>query len=327
MPCRRHGGSSACPSAAFARPGRSCRRRLCSPRTAPPRTRRSSRRCPAISAAAVAISASMRRSVLRREESESCCIIWSRKRARRADARRSIAIIENVSRRQFVGGALTASGLVLAVRIAPASALEPLKPYPTGGLDMPDGYGMAHDPHVYVAIDPDGAVTIVAHRSEMGTGIRTSLPMVIADEMEADWSRVKLVQAPGDEPRYGNQDTDGSRSMRHFIQPMRECGAAMRQMLETAAAAKWGVDVFALPREGASRGAARRGEEGNRARSSASASWRKRPWRCRCRRARRCCSRRRTSSRSCARARPRSSTCATSPWARPCTAPISGCRA
>jgi isoquinoline 1-oxidoreductase beta subunit len=154
----------------------------------------------------------------------------------------SKAIIENVSRRQFIGAALTVSGFVLALRIAPASALEPLKPYPTGGLDMPDGYGMASDPHVYVAINPDGAVTIVAHRAEMGTGIRTSLPMVIADEMEADWSRVSLIQAPGDEPRYGNQDTDGSRSMRHFIQPMRECGAAMRQMLETAAADKWGVD-------------------------------------------------------------------------------------
>ena len=163
--------------------------------------------------------------------------------ARKAPAPQSVATIENVSRRQFVGGVLAASGLVLAVRIAPASALEPLKPYATGGLTMPDGYGMAHDPHVYVAIAPDGAVTIVAHRSEMGTGIRTSLPLVIADEMEADWARVKLVQAPGDEPRYGNQDTDGSRSMRHFIQPMRECGAAMRQMLETAAAAKWGVDV------------------------------------------------------------------------------------
>ncbi len=163
--------------------------------------------------------------------------------ARKAQGPQSGTTIENVSRRQFVGGVLAASGLVLAVRIGPANALEPLKPYPTGGLTMPDGYGMAHDPHVYVAIAPDGAVTIVAHRSEMGTGIRTSLPLVIADEMEADWSRVKLVQAPGDEPRYGNQDTDGSRSMRHFIQPMRECGAAMRQMLETAAAAKWGVDV------------------------------------------------------------------------------------
>ena len=162
--------------------------------------------------------------------------------ARKALNPQSRAIIENVSRRQFVGGVLTASALVLAVRIAPASAREALKQYKTGGLDMPSGYGMAHDPHVFVAIDPDGAVTIVTHRAEMGTGIRTSLPMVIADEMEADWSRVRLVQAPGDEPRYGNQDTDGSRSIRHFIQPMRECGAAMRQMLESAAATKWGVE-------------------------------------------------------------------------------------
>ena len=61
--------------------------------------------------------------------------------------------------------------------------------------------------------------------------------------LDADWSRVRLVQAPGDEPRFGNQDTDGSRSLRHFIQPMRQCGAAMRTMLETAAAAAWGVDV------------------------------------------------------------------------------------
>ena len=164
------------------------------------------------------------------------------RKARETRVTPSNAIIENVSRRQFIGAALTVSGFVLALRIAPASALEPLKPYPTGGLGMPDGYGMASDPHVFVAIDPDGTVTIVAHRAEMGTGIRTSLPMVVADEMEADWSRVSLIQAPGDEPRYGNQDTDGSRSMRHFIQPMRECGAAMRQMLETAAAKKWGVD-------------------------------------------------------------------------------------
>lgn len=164
------------------------------------------------------------------------------RKARETRVTPSNAIIENVSRRQLIGAALTVSGFILALRIAPASALEPLKPYPTGGLGMPDGYGMASDPHVFVAINPDGAVTIVAHRAEMGTGIRTSLPMVIADEMEADWSRVSLIQAPGDEPRYGNQDTDGSRSMRHFIQPMRECGAAMRQMLETAAAKKWGVD-------------------------------------------------------------------------------------
>ena len=86
-------------------------------------------------------------------------------------------------------------------------------------------------------------VTIITNRSEMGTGVRTSLPMVVADEMEADWSRVRVQQAPGDEKKYGNQDTDGSRSTRHFIQPMRQCGAAMRMMLEQAAAKRWGVDL------------------------------------------------------------------------------------
>src|SRR5690349_22243044 len=65
-------------------------------------------------------------------------------------------------------------------------------------------------PHVFVSIDPSGLVTIIAHRAEMGTGSRTSLPMAVADELEADWSRVKVVQSPGDEKKYGNQNTDGS---------------------------------------------------------------------------------------------------------------------
>src|SRR5258707_4707141 len=83
----------------------------------------------------------------------------------------------------------------------------------------------------------------MAHRSEMGQGIRTGLPMVIADELEADWSRVHVTQAVGDEATYGGQNADGSRSMRHFLLPMRQMGAAVRQMLEAAAAASWGVDV------------------------------------------------------------------------------------
>lgn len=152
----------------------------------------------------------------------------------------TVANIENVSRRGVLGGIAGGAGFVLAFRVGAADAREPLKPYPTGGDDMP--HKTVSDPNVFISIDADGAVTIVTHRAEMGTGIRTSLPMVVADEMEADWSRVTLVQAPGDEPKYGNQDTDGSRSMRHFIQPMRQCGAAMRTMLEAAAAAKWGVD-------------------------------------------------------------------------------------
>ena len=146
-------------------------------------------------------------------------------------------LITNVSRRGFLKG----SGLVLAIQLLPPGVAQAFEAYPTGAEGMPNK--TVTDPLVFVRIASDGTVTITAHRAEMGTGSRTSLPMVLADEMGADWARVRLVQAPGDEPRYGNQDTDGSRSMRHYIQPMRQCGAAMRQMLEAAAAKQWGVPV------------------------------------------------------------------------------------
>jgi len=145
-------------------------------------------------------------------------------------------VLQNVSRRNVLRGLLSGGGLIVAAQFVP-TAIAAYDPYPTGATGMPGG--MVWDPHVYVSIAKDGTVTIVSHRSEMGTGSRTSLPMIVADEMEADWSKVKIVQAPGDEAKYGNQDTDGSRSVRHFIQPMRACGAAMRQMLERAAAVTW----------------------------------------------------------------------------------------
>lgn len=126
--------------------------------------------------------------------------------------------------------AVTSSGMVYA---------QEAKKY--GADSMPGG--TVDDPLVFVKLATDGTVTIVAHRVEMGTGVRTSLPMVIADEMEADWARVKVVQADGDEARYGNQNVDGSRSVRHFLAPMRRVGAAARQMLEAAAAARWSVPV------------------------------------------------------------------------------------
>ena len=142
------------------------------------------------------------------------------------------------SRRRFVQAG--AAGLVLAAgidgRVWAADAPAP-KAY--GGDAMPGG--VVDDPLVFVSIAADGTVSIVAHRVEMGTGVRTSLPMVVADEMEADWARVKVVQAGADEARYGNQNVDGSRSVRHFLAPMRRVGAAARHMLEGAAAARWGV--------------------------------------------------------------------------------------
>jgi isoquinoline 1-oxidoreductase beta subunit len=148
------------------------------------------------------------------------------------------AIIENVSRRGFLKGVIATGGLVIAAELVPTRFA--LAAYATGADKMP--HGVRSDPHLFISIAPDGTVTIVAIRSEMGTGSRTSLPMIVADELDADWSRVRVAQAPGDEEKYGNQDTDGSRSLRHHIQPMRQCGAAARQMLETAAAKRWGVD-------------------------------------------------------------------------------------
>jgi isoquinoline 1-oxidoreductase beta subunit len=143
-------------------------------------------------------------------------------------------VFSKVSRRGFLAGATT--GFAIAAFAGPATAFPR---YPTGGEQMANG--LVTDPLVFVEIDPDGTVTIVAHRSEMGTGSRTSLPMVLADEMGADWSRVKLRQAEGDELKYGNQDTDGSRSMRHHIQTMRQMGASVRHMLARTAAKQWGV--------------------------------------------------------------------------------------
>jgi isoquinoline 1-oxidoreductase beta subunit len=146
--------------------------------------------------------------------------------------------IEKISRRSVLKGLGIAGGLVLA---APVMSRQAFAAYQTGAGKMP--HGTVIDPRVFVAIAPDGTVTIVAHRSEMGTGVRTSLPLIVAEEMEADWSRVKVAQAHGDEVKYGNQDTDGSRSTRHYLMPMRQIGASARTMLENAAAKRWGVPV------------------------------------------------------------------------------------
>lgn len=148
--------------------------------------------------------------------------------------------IANVSRRGLLKGVAATGGLVLAAQFPTVRGA--LASYPTGGDAMPNG--VVNNPKVFVSIAGDGTVSIVAARAEMGNGAaRTALPMMVADELDADWARVRVVQSPGDERTYGNQDTDGSRSVRHWIQPMRHCGAAARLMLEQAAAATWKVDV------------------------------------------------------------------------------------
>src|ERR1700682_1748324 len=134
----------------------------------------------------------------------------------------------DVSRRGFLGQVFSAGALVIgAPLLSTRASAEDSKSW---------------QPSVYLGIEADGAVKIVAHRSEMGTGARTCLPMIVADELEADWSRVTIVQALGD-VKYGSQDTCGSCSVRDFYDAMRSAGATARTLLEQAAAAKWSVPV------------------------------------------------------------------------------------
>lgn len=141
--------------------------------------------------------------------------------------------VSQVSRRGFLGTMFSAGAFVLGVRCG-GSTEEAFNP-----KDIP-AESTSFSPNVWIGIEPDGAVYIVAHRSEMGQGSKTSLPMVVADELGADWDKVVIQQAIGDS-KYGDQNTDGSRSIRWFYSVMREAGATARTMLEQAAASRWGV--------------------------------------------------------------------------------------
>ncbi len=138
--------------------------------------------------------------------------------------------IQNVSRRRFMQAAFTTGTFVLGVQFVP-------RPLWANDFSSPTP---VFQPDIFLKIASDGSVTIVAHRSEMGCGSRTALPLVVADELDADWSKVKIEQAIGD-AKYGDQDTDGSHSVRSFFDQMRQVGATARAMLVSAAAAKWGA--------------------------------------------------------------------------------------
>lgn len=143
--------------------------------------------------------------------------------------------INNVSRRKFLKGlGISTSALVLSVNLPGLSLL----PKAFAAKDSSEKFV----PNVYVEISSDNVVSIIVHRSEMGQGIRTSIPMIVADELEADWQQIKVIQGLGDK-KYGSQNTDGSRSIRDFYKPLREAGASARMMLEQAAAQLWQVPV------------------------------------------------------------------------------------
>ncbi|MFZ3272637.1 MAG: molybdopterin cofactor-binding domain-containing protein, partial [Lutibacter sp.] len=139
--------------------------------------------------------------------------------------------IKNISRRTFVKSVgLASGGLILACNTSVFSDKES-----TESKEL-----ASFNPNLFVQLNADGSLILIASRSEMGNGVRTSLTSVIADEMDADWTKVTVQQAVGDE-KYGDQNTDGSRSVRYLFEPMRKMGAMARAMLITAAAQKWQV--------------------------------------------------------------------------------------
>ncbi|MBH0051032.1 xanthine dehydrogenase family protein molybdopterin-binding subunit [Pseudoalteromonas sp. SWYJZ19] len=108
-----------------------------------------------------------------------------------------------------------------------------------GVLEQPSE--LAKRANLFIALRPDGMVEITCHRSEMGQQIRTAIAQIVADEMEAAWDKVIVIQGKGD-PKYGDQNTDGSRSIRYNMQRLREMGASVRYMMQHAAAKYWKVD-------------------------------------------------------------------------------------
>jgi len=130
-----------------------------------------------------------------------------------------------LSRREFVAAGLAGgAGLVIGFYL------------PHGGGSK----GKDFSPNAYLRITPDNKITVVVARSEMGQGVRTALPMILAEELEADWQQIEIEQA-GASTLFGDQTTGGSASIRTTWDPMRKAGAQAREMLISAAAMKWGV--------------------------------------------------------------------------------------
>ncbi len=134
-----------------------------------------------------------------------------------------------ISRRDFLkASGLSAGGLMISISL-PASLLA-------------SAGDSAHELNAFVHIAENGDTTIYCGRCEIGQGISTALPAAVADELEADWSRVKVLQGDADK-KYGPQDTGGSQSINKMFAPMRKAGAAGKEMLITVAASSWGLPV------------------------------------------------------------------------------------
>ncbi len=144
-----------------------------------------------------------------------------------------MSALYNASRRDFLkASALAGGGLVLGFTLPGASRLAQA--------------AESFRPNAYLRIASDGRVTVICGLSEMGQGVHTAIPMLVAEELDADWSKISVHQAPADpafnNPIFGMQATGGSTSVRGHWEPMRKAGAAARAMLVAAAAARWKAD-------------------------------------------------------------------------------------
>jgi isoquinoline 1-oxidoreductase subunit beta len=142
-----------------------------------------------------------------------------------------------LSRRSFLkSSALAGGGMILSV-----SWLSAFKP-----ADKLEAMGIAeqwHEMAGYIQITPDNVVKILCPNPEFGQNVMTSLPMIAAEELDADWKNVVVEMAPHDNVKFGFQFTGGSNSVRSYWRPMRVAGAAARQMLRQAAATAWNVPL------------------------------------------------------------------------------------
>ncbi len=138
----------------------------------------------------------------------------------------------NPARRDFIKVVSVAGGgLILGFYLPSKEELLATEPVPA----------TAFAPNAWLRIDLDGSVTVTVAKSEMGQGVRTSLPMLLAEELEADWSKIRIEPALAD-PKYGDMTTGGSTSVRKSWLPLRKAGATPREMLISAAAQTWGVE-------------------------------------------------------------------------------------
>ncbi len=142
------------------------------------------------------------------------------------------------TRREFLRYSLAGAGLTVALFITPSGSR--LSSAAEGKKNEPSLH-----PQLWVRVTPENEVIIVINKSEMGQGVSTSLPMIVADELEAAWKQVRFVESPAGpeyvDPETGMQLTGGSTSVRHMYDPLRKVGATARQMLLSAAARTWKV--------------------------------------------------------------------------------------